>query len=512
MTSPLDRRRFFVLGGGTAAALASTQVPAWAAKPIRNVGIPREPFRLGVASGDPLPDRVVLWTRLAPEPLALDGRGGMPDRQIPVQWQIAHDESFKHVVRAGTEMAEPASAHTVHADVAGLEPGRWYYYRFRCGSSLSPVGRTRTAPAPGAAVDQLAFAFASCQNYPAGYYTSHANLANEDLDVAFHLGDYIYEGGGQGGLGRGHLPSHEIRSLADYRVRHAQYRGDGNLQDAHAAFPWIVTWDDHEVENNWADEESDPDTAREEFLKRRATAFQVYWEHMPIRAGRRPTGPDMTLHRGFTFGDLASFNVLDTRQYRSDQPACRDADCAEAFDPKRTMLGDEQEAWLHGRLRGSSSKWNVLAQQVPMFEDPNVGLPADKWEGYRASRQRLMDVFATATRNPVVVTGDVHRNFAADLKTDWDDADAPAVGSEFVGTSMSSGGDGRSATKHNPDPDNPHIKFENTGDRGYVRVKLSRSELRSDYRVVDTVERPESGVRTLASFAVEAGNPGVQRA
>lgn len=496
-------------------ASALGAAPGWAEARVRSPRpVPGQSFTLGVASGDPLPDRVVLWTRLAPDPLALDGRGGMPERPVPVQWQVAHDESFRRIVRAGSEVAHPSSAHTVHVDVAGLEPGRWYYYRFRAGSSLSPMGRMRTAPAPGVAMSQLAFAFASCQNYPTGYYTSHANLAKEDLDVAFHLGDYIYEGGAQGNLGRGHLPDREIRSLADYRVRHAQYRSDENLQAAHAAFPWIVTWDDHEIENNWADEESDPDSPREQFLQRRAVAMQAYWEHMPIRQERRPDGPDMNLYRSFAFGNLATFNVLDTRQYRSDQPSCRDADCAEAFDPNRTMLGEEQEEWLYQQLRDSPATWNVLAQQIPLFEDPNVGLPADKWDGYRTSRQRLMDVFATErVHNPLVVTGDVHRNFAADLKTDWDNPDAPAVGSEFVGTSISSFGDGhQSKTNYDPDPDNPHVRFENTGDRGYVRVTLSPSDVCSDYRVVDTVEQPESGIRTLASFAVEAGRPGIQRA
>ncbi|CAM2947089.1 alkaline phosphatase D family protein [Saccharomonospora xinjiangensis] len=514
MNTPLDRRRFLALGGGTAAAAltASHWASASTDTPVHSGPVPDGVFRLGVASGDPLPDRVVLWTRLAPQPLALDGLGGMPDRRVPVQWQVSRDESFTQVVRAGATMADPADAHSVHVDVAGLEPARWYYYRFRSGSELSPVGRTRTAPAPGAAVNRLNFAFASCQNYPAGYYTAHANLAREDLDVAFHLGDYIYEGGGQSKLGRGHVPNHEIRSLADYRVRHAQYRTDDNLQAVHAAFPWVVTWDDHEVENNWAGDDSDPDSPVEEFLARRASAFKAYWEHMPIRANRAPHGPHMTLYRGFTFGALATFNVLDTRQYRSDQVACKQADCADAFDPARTMLGDEQEAWLFARLRESRTRWNVLAQQVPLFEDPNVGQPSDKWEGYRASRARLLDVFAEErVGNPVVLTGDVHKNFAADLKLDWDDPAAPAVGSEFVGTSISSGGDGTSVTRYDPDPANPHIKFENSGDRGYVRLSMSDVELRADYRVVDTVERPESGVRTLASFRVEAGTPGIRR-
>ena len=468
-------------------------------------------FRLGVASGDPLPDRVVLWTRLAPDPLALDGLGGMPARRVPVQWQVSHDEGFTNLAREGTEVTDVSVAHTVHADADGLEPGRWYWYRFKAGSAISPVGRTRTAPSPGAATQRLAFAFASCQNLPAGYYTSHANLAREDLDVCFHLGDYIYEGPAQGNLGRGHVPNAEIRSLAEYRVRHAQYRTDGDLQTVHAAFPWVVTWDDHEVENNWADEDSDPDSPVEEFLQRRAVAFEAYWEHMPIRRSRRPVGPDMSLYRRFNFGDLAAFDVLDTRQYRSDQPSCRDADCAEAFDPSRTILGDEQEAWLYRQLRDSPQRWNVLAQQVPVFEDPAVGLPADKWEGYRASRQRLLDVLASGrVANPVVLTGDVHQSFAADLKQDFNDPGSATVGSELVGTSVSSGGDGIPRTTYDPDPANPHVRFHSSGNRGYVRIVAEHDTLRADFRVVSTVVQPTSDVRTLASFVVEAGRPGLQ--
>ena len=514
MDTGLDRRRFLTLTGATAATLAGMRLPgAYAAPAPSGARLPDGLFQLGVASGDPLPDRVVLWTRLAAEPLALDGRGGMPDRQIPVHWQVAHDERFQHIVREGTEVTDASRGYSVHADPTGLEPGRWYFYRFKAGPHLSPVGRTRTAPAADGAVARLAFAFVSCQNYPAGYYTAHANLAREDIDVALHLGDYIYEGGAQGSLGRGHTPDGEVRTLAEYRVRHGQYRSDTDLQAAHMAFPWIVTWDDHEVENNWADEEADPDVPVEQFLARRAAAFQAYWEHMPIRSSHRPTGPDMALYRRFQFGDLAAFHVLDTRQYRSDQPACRDADCAEAFEPGRTILGAEQEAWLVDGLRSGRSTWNVLANQVPMFEDPPVGLPADKWDGYRASRQRMMDVFAEdAVTNPLVVTGDVHQSFAADLKLNYDDPASPTVGTELVGTSVTSGGNGSRYVSYAPDANNPHIRFQNSGDRGYVRVEIASELARADYRVVSTVESPTSSVSTLASFVVQQGQPGLHTA
>ncbi|MGI9119503.1 MAG: alkaline phosphatase D family protein [Acidimicrobiales bacterium] len=516
MSRTLDRRRFLVLGGASAAAVASARLPgAWAAPAAAGAGDFERgegPFQLGVASGDPLADAVVIWTRLAPEPLALDGRGGMPDRPVPVRWEIADDERFSRLAGSGVAMALPEHAHTVHVDVRRLAPARWYFYRFMVGATTSAVGRTRTAPAPGAPSRRLAFAFASCQNYADGYYTSYQAMVREELDLVVHVGDYIYEGPAQGTLGRGHLPAVEVRTLPEYRLRHAQYKTDADLQAMHAAAPWIVTWDDHEVENNYADEDADPDVPVAEFLQRRAVAYQAYWEHMPLRQAQRPVGPDTLLYRRLAFGDLAEFDVLDTRQYRSDQPSCPEADCAEAFDPSRTILGGEQEAWLFDGLTRSTARWNVLAQQVPLYEDAPVGLPADKWDGYRVSRQRLLDVLATGeVSNPVVITGDVHFNTAADLKADFADPDSAIVGSEFVGTSISTSGDGLAETDFGPFPDNPHIAFVNRGQRGYVRCELTRDLWRADYRVVDTVEQPTSGATTLVSYVIENGRRGLQR-
>ena len=405
---PVSRRLVLLGGASGAAALATSAlgVPGRAAPGggARRQTPVREQFTLGIASGDPLPDGVVLWTRLAPDPLS---GGGMPDRPVPVQWQVATDERFATVVREGSVLAVPESAHSVHVEVAGLQPAREYFYRFRAGSEVSPIGRTRTAPPAGAALGGLAFAFVSCQNYPAGYYTAYQNMVAEDLDLVLHLGDYIYEGPAQGGLGRGHLPAVEVRSLAEYRTRHAQYKTDPDLQAAHAAFPWLVTWDDHEVENNYADEESDPDSPPAEFLARRAAAYQAHYEHMPLRRSSMPTGPDMLLHRRIRYGDLVEFNVLDTRQYRSDQPApCppeqRDPSgyCPEALDPGRTILGAEQRDWFLGGLASSTARWKVLAQQVPLApidQDPDPDareFGGDKWDGYVADRQRILDLIA----------------------------------------------------------------------------------------------------------------------
>ncbi len=368
-----------------------------------------EPFTLGVASGDPLPDGVVLWTRLAPEPLAEGGLGGMPDRPVPVQWEVSTDESFRRVVARGTELARQEEAHSVHAEVSGLQPSADYFYRFRAGSELSPTGRTKTAPAQGARVDTFAFAFASCQNYPAGFYNAYAHMAEEDLDLVVFLGDYIYTGDGQGVIGRGYVPAREVMTLPDYRVRLGQVKSDADLQAAHAAFPWIVTFDDHEVSNNWAGADADPDVPVQEFLSRRAQAFQAYYEHMPVRRTQRPVGPDLQIYRRLTFGDLMDFYVLDTRQYRSDQ-----VPQAQRADPTRTILGDTQESWLRQAVAGPTARWNALAQQVVFSQrdftvGPEQGFNDDAWDNYLVARDRLRDHLATvSTSNPVVLTGDVH--------------------------------------------------------------------------------------------------------
>ncbi|MDQ3611920.1 MAG: alkaline phosphatase D family protein [Actinomycetota bacterium] len=517
--SLVSRRRF--LGSAAAAALAAgaAQVPLARAQrgPARLVGYP---FTLGVASGDPLPDSVVLWTRLAPA--ALSG-GGMPDRAVEVRWEVADDEGFSRVVRRGTEVARPALGHSVHAEPEGLQPGREYFYRFIAEGEASPTGRAKTAPIGSPA--SLVFAFASCQQYEHGYFTSYQHMAREDLDFVVHLGDYIYEYEpndfrAAGGNVRAHSGP-EIITLDDYRNRYAQYKSDPDLQAAHAAFSWLVTWDDHEIDNNWADEVPEDGQPREAFLRRRASAFQAYYEHMPLRRASRPTGIDLQLYRRLAFGDLASFNVLDTRQYRSDQP-CDDRSvvgCDERLDPARTLTGEEQERWLLDGLGASRATWNVLAQQVFFAQrdfntDDTQRFSTDAWDGYAANRDRILGfVEERNVANPIVITGDVHNNWACDLKADFDDPESRTLGSEFVGTSISTGGNGTDTTPFGEGvvEENPHIKFNN-GQRGYVRCALNRETWRTDFRVVPYVKRPGAPVETLRSFVVEAGNPGLNPA
>jgi alkaline phosphatase D len=511
------KRRGLLIGGGAIAGL--TLASQWPRRVVAQNNFFRNPFTLGIASGDPLPDSVVLWTRLAPDPL---NGGGMPPEPFPVQWQVAEDEAMRQVVQRGSVLATPEFAHSVHVDVKGLKPGWEYWYQFRAGNELSPVGRTKTAPPLGAPVDQFRFAFVSCQNWQDGLYTAYQRLAEEDLDLVIHLGDYMYEGGIRANAVRPHNGP-EPTTLEGYRNRYALYKSDPNLQAAHAAFPWLVTWDDHEVDNNYADEvPQDPQAqSREAFLARRAAAYRAYYEHMPLRATAIPQGPDMQLYRRFTFGNLAEFNVLDTRQYRSDQ-ACGDgrrSGCAEALDPSRTLTGAEQEQWLFEGLSRSQARWNILAQQVFMAQrdfspGPEQSFSMDAWDGYVASRDRLFQFLQSSrVSNPIVLTGDVHANWVADLKADFANPNSATLGTEFVGTSISSGGNGNDTNANTAGilADNPHIKFFN-GQRGYVRCEVRPDRWRADYRIVPFVTQPDAPISTRASFVVENGRPGVQPA
>ena len=444
---------------------------------------------------------------------------------MPVEWEIAEDETFGRIVQRGTAEATPELAHSVHVDARGLRPASWYWYRFRSGSEISPVGRTRTAPEAGANPERLRFAFASCSQYEHGYFTAYRRLAEEDLDLAVHLGDYIYEYAAQEYVApEGNVRDHvgpEMVTLANYRQRHAQYKTDPDLQAAHAAVPWIVTWDDHETENNYADEIPEDGQPREAFRDRRAAAYQAYWEHMPLR-GEPPRGIDLPLYRRLTFGRLAEFNVLDTRQYRTDQP-CGDESpgrCPERSDPAATITGAEQERWLLGGIR--SARWNVLAQQIflaqiDLVEGPDRGFYVDGWDGYLASRDRLLDFIAQRQPvdpvNLVVLTGDWHANWLADLKANFDDPESATLGTELVGTSITSGGDG---TDSDPEgetvlAENPHIRFYNN-QRGYVRCELTPDRWQADYRVLEYVRREGSPVTTRASFVIENGTAGAQQA
>ncbi|MFW5472993.1 alkaline phosphatase D family protein [Knoellia sp. CPCC 206450] len=503
----------------TGAAGVASGAPRADARPTAAAVIPRsDPFTLGVASGDPEPDGFVIWTRLAVEPLAADGRGGMPTSRFQVNWQVASDERFDDVVRAGVVTADPAWAHSVHVEVAGLQPGREYFYRFRLGPHLSRSGRALTTPAPGSSPTSLHMAFASCSNYPAGLFTAYAALAAERPDVVLHLGDYQYEGGGTG-IGRTHAGP-ETTTLAGYRQRHAQYKTDLDLQAAHAAAPWLVVWDDHEVDNNYADDIADRAVERPGFVERRAAAYRAYYENMPLRRRSVPAGPDLDLYRRSTWGDLATLHMLDTRQYRSDQ-ACNDGykDCPAADDPSRSLPGLDQERWLLDGFRDSRQRWDILGQQVffgRRDNDPSAAttVSMDSWDGYRPSRQRVTQGWVDAgVRNPVVLTGDVHAHWAGDLYLDYDAVGSTKpVGSELVTSSITSGGNGYDEADgtHPWAAWNPNLRFW-TNLRGYVSTTITPTEMTARFQCVPFVTTPGAEAFTRATFVIEDGVRGLQQ-
>jgi alkaline phosphatase D len=476
------------------------------------------PFTLGVASGDPWPDSVVLWTRLAPEPL--DG-GGMPMANVEVAWEIARDRGFASIVQKGVAVARPELGHSVHVEPKGLEAGREYFYRFRAGSEVSQVGRTKTAPAEGMPVDQLRFAVCGCNHYETGYFTAFRRIAAEHFDFIFHSGDYIYEGRGDGGRNPAVVRQHhgsEIYTLVDYRNRYAQYKMDPDLKAAHASAPFIITWDDHEVDNDYAGDFDENGTPPEVFLLRRAAAYQAFYETMPLRAAALPKGPSMRLYRRLRFGNLLDLTVLDTRQYRSDQgcSGTLSTGCAAATDPSRTILGAVQEQWLFEQLASAKATWTTIGQQVPTFArdmqraTPQGRYSMDKWDGYVTARQRLYArLKETRAANPIVLSGDVHVHYGSDLKLDYENPRSETIGVELTNSAITSGGDGAevSANWELIRADNPHIKYHSAR-RGYIACTATPAAMRADFKVLDRVSVPDATDRIGGSLVVESGHPG----
>ncbi|MFD5897278.1 alkaline phosphatase D family protein [Streptomyces sp. NPDC060366] len=521
----IDRRQFVTRAGAAAVLAFAANMPAAGAATARRLNprdITKDPFTLGVASGDPQPGTALLWTRLAPEPYTADS--GLPAERVEVEWEVAHDELFAVLVKSGTATAHPEFHHSVRVEVAGLSADRVYYYRFRAGTWISPVGRTRTAPAAGARITELKFATLSCQAYYHGYFTAYKHLAAEDLDVVIHLGDYLYEyavtavGGARDYTDR-KLPAHynsETVTLQDYRLRYGLYKSDPDLVAAHAAHPFIVTWDDHETENNYADETPENDVPPEEFLLRRAAAYRAYWENQPLRTPQQPDGPDMRLYRRLHFGQLAQFDILDTRQYRSNQVqgANWQVPGPESKDPERTMTGETQERWLLDGWKDSDATWNLLAQQVTFAQRRDVPradfrLSMDAWDGYPASRKRILDgAKAAGLDNLMVLTGDVHVGYGFDLKEDFDDPKSRVVGTEIATTSVSSDMDGAEKPSNwsNLTSANPHMKYYN-GRRGYTTFTLAEDRATVTFNTLTGVTKPGSELTKAASFVTEAGNP-----
>lgn len=509
--NPTRRRLVQSAAAWTLTALSGPQSTSAASR----LRFPVDPFLLGVASGSATADSLVLWTRLITSPDApLDAR----DQAIPVEWELAGDSGMRKVIRRGVEYAAADWAHSVHVDVSGLSAGRDYWYRFVAGGQRSPIGRTRTLPPPNARVERIRFAVACCQNYEHGYYTAYRYMLDDALDFVVHCGDYIYE------TAAGDSPvrsdgSGEAITLDQYRARYALYKSDPDLKAAHAAYPWFVTWDDHEVVNDYAGDSS-YDQVGAAFLRRRAAAYRAYYEHMPLPRNARPHGPNMQLFGSRRFGTLLQLHMLDSRQYRSPL-AClgpgdnegAGADCPELFDTKRTKLGYRQEAWLKEQLAASDAHWNVMVQGTPMAHvdldpGPGVAYRRDAWDGYPVARQRFIDTLVdTGANNPIVIDGDIHAFQIANLNARANDSTSPIVASELTTTSISSGGPAQADLDARRRA-NPNVLLSDSTKHGYLLVDVAQSQTQSDLVTVDSVRRRAAERGLLARYGIEAGKPG----
>ncbi len=480
-----------------------------------------DPFKLGIASGDPTPSSVMIWTRLAPRPL--EPEGGMVGNRTAVNWEVADDDGFARVVKRGRATATPELAYSIHVDVTGLEPDRWYFYRFTSMDATSAVGRLRTAPADLAS-SPLRFGVVSCQHYEQGLYTAYQHLSREEIDLVTHLGDYIYEYGPTAGRVRLH-DGPEIQTLTQYRNRYALYKSDALLQQAHARCPWILTWDDHEVDNNYAGSVGENLMESDEQMRaRRAAAYQAWWEHQPVRAPRVRSWADLNIVRALSWGSLARFHVLDSRQFRSDQ-VCGDVynakvPCENWDNPSRTLLGDAQERWLAQGMQTSRARWQVLANQtmlgnVDYLPGADTGVAMDSWSGYPSARARLLRTIAQHGANrSVVLTGDNHANWVNEIRAP---ATAAAAGNyvtaEFLGTSISSGGDGSEKLTYFPEAvftENTGVKWHNAR-RGYMVCEVTPAEWRTEFRTVPFVSKPDAPVETSTRWRLTNGRPGIEQ-
>lgn len=502
----IKRRQFLLTSTGL--LVASRVIPSWGAQ------APGNPFSLGIASGSPRSHSVVLWTRLAPDPL---NGGGMPMEDVEVRVRVCRDEQMRDQVLDRQVIAPAEDAHSVHFLADGLEPGREYWYRFYLGDDVSAIGRTRTAPAL-LSDEPVTVAVASCQHLETGLYTAYRDMAEQRPDLVIHLGDYIYEyGPGDNSRVRQHIGP-EIRTLRDYRNRYAQYKSDPHLQAAHAASPWLVSLDDHEIDNNWAGySPEDPDSQTElEFRVRRWAALKAYYEHMPLE--RRPTlaGLDssLRLYDSYDFGRQVRILMMDTRQYRSDQ-VCSQAfpsapDCEARQADNLTMTGPDQEQMLRQFLTENRARWQLLAQQTwfTRFRYPGNEYNMDQWDGYASQQARVRDWLATPElNNPVILSGDWHCGCAMDVPADFDDPESQPVAAELATTSISSRCPWASAVARAL-TENPQVRYWSDDRRGYVLCRIDASRLEAEYRLVSDPRLPAATVVTDGVLVVENGNRG----
>ncbi len=470
-------------------------------------------FQHGVASGDPLVDRVIIWTRVMPD-------GGADDQQsVLVHWELSLSEGFSDSAARGSLTTTAASDYTVKVDVTGLRPGQRYFYRFHCRGQISPTGRTKTAVT--GSPDAARFAVASCANFPYGFFNVYRHIAAQnELDAVIHLGDYLYEYGARpiaNDIARAHQPTHEILSLADYRLRHAQYKGDPDLQAAHAAHPWIVVWDDHESANNASRDAAKNHQPEEgDWQQRKAVASQAYREWMPIRD--LPTS-SFQVYRSFQFGDLLDLLMLDTRLHGRSKQLALDASTNARTAPDHQLLGADQQAWLQRQLQRSKARgarWRMLGQQVMLghlLGKNKQALNMDQWDGYPSSRRALFETLqANKITNNIVLTGDMHSAWALDVTEDpfakqYNPATGSGVlGTEFVTPSVTSVG--RHSAEEAPAAErallaaNPHIKFVNFRHRGYLAVTLTPSDVKADFWLADDVTQQQTDIHLGARYVV----------
>lgn len=514
MSSPILSRRQALAGLSTLILAGSTRAAIAASAP----------FTQGVASGDPASDGFVLWTRLAPDPLAADGLGGM-SAPATVGWTVFSDDALQKPVASGQAETRPDTAHTVHAEVRGLKPDRPYWYRFEALGAQSRVGRARTLPAATSKPEKLSIAYASCSNYEQGYFSAYRHMAAENPDFVLYLGDYIYETSAKpdAKVARRHDQAGPLRTLAAYRNRYALHHLDTDLQDLRAAATALMTWDDHEVQNDYGGFLSQymRDDVNMPMLRR--AAYQAYYEAMPLRTLSKPVDGHARLYKGYRFGNLAEINMLDGRQYRS-AAACPAGDarkghvvtdaCAVHTDPARSMLGFEQEKWLYQRFAKSQAAWNVLGQdllvatylQQSKDKTPVVGHYTDAWDGYPATRDRLLQAMqATRLKNPVILSGDLHSFWANEIKPS---PDAATVATEFLGTSV---------TSDNPNhalmtatwAENPHVKYLNSRTQGYAAATFTRDHAEVRFMAISDRADPRATVSVEKRFVVENGKPAV---
>lgn len=522
MTAEGSRRQFIrnaAVWAGAALAAFRPGARVAAAAPV----FINDPFQLGVACGDPAADGFVLWTRLAPDPF---DPAALPPEAIPVGWEIASDRSMKKIVAQGQVLAHPEFAHSVHVDVGGLAPGREYFYRFHAGAAVSRIGRALTWPTPRQAADHVRFAVACCQAYDEGYFSAYRDMVAQDPAFILHLGDYVYETTRIPPVRR--VPVADAYTLEDYRLLHAVYKTDPDLQAAHAHCPWLYMWDDHEVANDYAHDQAERTLDPATFLKRKMAAYQAVYEHMPLRVSARVDAAGRAyMFQRIDYGDLAAFTLLDLRQFR-DRIACQTetshggrvvdtTKCAEVNDPRRTVLGDAQERWFNANFAKTPATWNVIAQTLMLSEfdqttDGGYAIFTDSWGGYPAARGKIVNLVRDKkVANAISLGGDIHSYFVSDIRDNNKDDRSPILITEFVGTSISSESTNY-ALYASFLPRNPQIKFFDDRKRGYMLCEADKTLWKTTLRTVDNVRVRESGFATLRTFVVENGKAGVQDA